>query len=183
FIDSCEIFNNDSIGINYTMQYGHHKIRNSKIYGNGIGIYQETGCNNEYGDNYIEYNSIYNNTIAGIFYNKPFNTTEKNDSEIVVFNDFYNNAEDIIINIALQFRINDNNFPGLGTTYDYLTADTFSINFESNYWGVQAIEEMNQKGDNANISFFRDFYDDFELGKIIYSKWHTSPVENAGANW
>ena len=64
------------------------------------------------------------------------------------------------------------------TWQEYRTG--FSYNFTNNYWGESQTQELENKGNTANISFISDYYDDFNLARIDYSNWATEPFENCG---
>ena len=49
-----------------------------------------------------------------------------------------------------------------------------------NYWGSAQTDELNIKGDKANISFIYDYYDSFDLDRIDYSNWANEPFEQYG---
>lgn len=49
-----------------------------------------------------------------------------------------------------------------------------------NYWGELNTDELMHKGDGTNMSFINDYYDDFNLSKVLYSDWKESAVVDAG---
>ena len=61
----------------------------------------------------------------------------------------------------------------VSTSRDYSSGS--SINFTHNYWGETNTEELELKGERANISFITDNYDNFNLARIDYSEWVTEP--------
>jgi hypothetical protein len=103
--------------------------------------------------NRIEYNNI--NYIS---FHTPENTAIHN-------NNIVNNASSIVIE----------------NTYKRDEADSFDASF--NYWGPDVTEEMNAKGNDANISVIKDWYDDFTLVRINYSNWLSVPIPGAGPDW
>ena len=54
------------------------------------------------------------------------------------------------------------------------------IDFSYNYWGKTNTIELNGKGENANISFIEDYYDDFDKTRIKYDNWLQSDSEVIG---
>ena len=55
------------------------------------------------------------------------------------------------------------------------------IDFSYNYWGKTNTIELNGKGENANISFIEDYYDDFDKTRIKYDNWLQNGSEVIGA--
>ena len=49
-----------------------------------------------------------------------------------------------------------------------------------NFWGYDKTREMNETGDNGNLSFITDYYDDFNKAKVIYSDWVQEPFSFVG---
>ena len=82
--------------------------------------------------------------------------------------------------------LHNNNILGTGAGFVFNISSasdgTASIDATNNYWG-SLTNEIQEKGNNANISGFWDYYDDFSLVKIDYSSWHAAPIANAGPNW
>lgn len=72
----------------------------------------------------------------------------------------------------------DCNSPIISTTFEYRTG--FSYNFSNNYWGDAQTQELESKGNSANISFISDYYDNFNYARIDYSNWATEPFDNCG---
>lgn len=60
---------------------------------------------------------------------------------------------------------------------------TAPLDATGNYWGPELTEEMQTANDEANISGILDFYDDFTLVEVDYSRFLTSPPENVGPDW
>ena len=67
-------------------------------------------------------------------------------------------------------------------------ADRKSFNFTGNYWGEAQTAEIESKCGSGvadsdkdyNMSFFTDYYDNFENTKIDFSNWATEQIEGAG---
>lgn len=49
-----------------------------------------------------------------------------------------------------------------------------------NHWGELNTIELDSKGDGSNMGFINDYYDDFNLSKVLYSDWRGSAVADAG---
>ena len=49
-----------------------------------------------------------------------------------------------------------------------------------NYWDGLNTVELDFKGDGSNMSFINDYYDDFNLTKVLYSNWMGSAVSDSG---
>jgi len=79
--------------------------------------------------------------------------------------------------------VSNNNFtdcpnPIISTTESYQSG--FSYNFTHNYWGDAQTQELESKGNSANISFISDYYDNFNYARIDYSNWANEPFDNCG---
>ncbi len=77
--------------------------------------------------------------------------------------------------------VNDSNFVNCGSiviTTDRKTQSEFDLT--GNCWGELNTVELNSKGDGSNMSFINDYYDDFNLTKVLYSNWKESAVVDAG---
>ncbi|WP_443736317.1 carboxypeptidase regulatory-like domain-containing protein [Treponema sp.] len=82
-----------------------------------------------------------------------------------------------------QHVVTNNNFidcmsPIVSTTYEY--SSNYSFAFSQNYWGDANTQELELKGNNANISFISDYYDQFKYAKVNYSNWLTEANPYAG---
>lgn len=80
-------------------------------------------------------------------------------------------------------KVNNNNFidcssPIISANTGYQTGKSYD--FTHNYWGAAQTDELNNKGNEANISFISDYYDNFNYARIDYSNWATEPFENCG---
>lgn len=77
--------------------------------------------------------------------------------------------------------VNDSNFINCGSiaiTTDRKEQSEFDLT--GNYWGELNTVELDSKGDGSNMSFINDYYDDFNLTKVLYSNWKESAVVDAG---
>lgn len=120
---------------------------------------------------------IKNNTITDATIRLSYiNNTE-------IYNNSFINSD---INISSSFYvpiIANNNFidcatPIVSSNQEYVSG--FAYDFKGNYWGAAQTDELNSKGNEANISFIYDYYDNFNLARIDYSNWATEPFDNCG---
>ena len=54
------------------------------------------------------------------------------------------------------------------------------ISLRNNYWGVNNTAELNANGVNSNLSFIRDYYDDFNVTKADLTGYKTTAITDAG---
>lgn len=54
------------------------------------------------------------------------------------------------------------------------------IDCKGNYWGSTNTVELKSRGEDKNISFFIDYYDDFNLSRIDYSQYSEEEIKNIG---
>ncbi len=73
-----------------------------------------------------------------------------------------------------------NNFIDCPSPIVSTSSEGAAFDFPRNYWGEVQTQELERKGNLANVSFITDFYDNFNLSKIGYSNWATEPFENCG---
>ena len=81
----------------------------------------------------------------------------------------------------LAASVNGSNFINCGAitiTTDIKVLSEFDLT--GNYWGELNTSELGSKGDDSNMSFINDYYDDFNLSKVLYSDWKESAVSDAG---
>lgn len=77
--------------------------------------------------------------------------------------------------------VNNSNFINCGAitiTTDKKVLPEFDLT--ENYWGELNSDELMREGDDPNMSFINDYYDDFNLTKVLYSNWKESTVTDAG---
>lgn len=57
-----------------------------------------------------------------------------------------------------------------------------SVDFTGNYWGESETQELiyAQESGEKNLSFIKDYYDNFENTKVDYSGWVSSKIEGTG---
>lgn len=210
YIDSCSFTNggsiyakNNSVVRNSTIENGLYVgnfngiITNNNIYGGvKIGEFIGTIINNTiYGgiNCYCEYwecyGTIINNAINGnidIGGNTTFSNNTFLDGNINLY--YYNGlfTLNMINNCPLSMysfsgKLTGNNFLNYnGIIFDTSNSSSSTYDFTGNYWGESQTSELNELGNKANISFFNDYYDNFEWTKIDYSNWATEPIESAG---
>lgn len=81
----------------------------------------------------------------------------------------------------LAANVNDSNFINCGAIT--ITMDRnkqLEFDLTGNYWGELNTVELDSKGDGSNMSFINDYYDDFNLTKVLYSNWMGSAVSDSG---
>ena len=77
--------------------------------------------------------------------------------------------------------VNGSNFINCGSIAITTDRKVLSeIDLTGNYWGELNTAELDSKGDGSNMSFINDYYDDFNLAKVLYSDWKGSAVVDAG---
>lgn len=77
--------------------------------------------------------------------------------------------------------VNDSNFINCGPiTINSDRKTQLEFNMTENFWGELNTEELMSKGEGSNVSFINDYYDDFNLSKVLYSEWKESAVSDAG---
>lgn len=78
-------------------------------------------------------------------------------------------------------RINNSNFINCEcVTIGSKRIERSEINMTDNYWGDSNTAELEAKGDNVGLSFIHDYYDDFNLSKVIYTGWKSILITGAG---
>lgn len=81
----------------------------------------------------------------------------------------------------LAASVNDSNFINCGSitiTTDRKEWSEFDLT--GNHWGELNTVELDSKGEGSNMGFINDYYDDFNLTKVLYSDWKGSAVVDAG---
>ena len=81
----------------------------------------------------------------------------------------------------LAASVNNSNFVNCGPitiTTDRKKWSEFDLT--GNHWGELNTVELDSKGDGSNMGFINDYYDDFNLSKVLYSDWKGSAVVDAG---
>ncbi|WP_294429375.1 hypothetical protein [uncultured Treponema sp.] len=186
YVDSCTFTgNSDCVNVN-----GSNSVIINNVLDSGISVngYYTKVVNNKISSQMeFEWSSnrsiVKNNTITNASVKLyPYS----NDGNIFIFSSNVLNSCSISVstNIGEDAQINGNNFVGYnGIILDasmcsYATRKYF--NFTGNYWGESQTAELNELGDDTDISFFNDYYDNFEWTEIDYSNWATSPIEGAG---
>lgn len=179
YVDSCTFTGNsnyvcihsNSLLINNTLDSGVYIHENaSKLVNNNIKVHVEIW----YGNSTFENNTISNATIQ--FYDL-YGSTQ------FVANTL--NACSIFVRTPDTYaKFTGNNFIGYNDTILNVSNNSYaerkSFNFTGNYWGEAQTAELNKLRDDTDISFFNDYYDNFEWTEIDYSNWATSPIEGAG---
>lgn len=97
-----------------------------------------------------------------------------------------------VSDLSAESQITGNNFLGYNDVILDVSncsyANRKSFNFTGNYWGESQTVEIESKcgasvqesEKDYNMSFFTDYYDNFENTKIDFSNWATGPIEGCG---
>ena len=182
-ISKNEIINNSGSGI--TVNHGRPLICENRIANNSNGIYYFGGINGN--DTCTILDNIISNNTCGININpsgfgRVFNITKNliinNDNAIllqhfmgwsagsgyVTNNTIAKNNNGIISNVPVDLVINQNNIYQ-NSNYFVKLASTSDTNATNNWWGTTDTTVISQS--------IYDFYDDFNLGKIIFNPFLT----------
>jgi len=180
YVDSCTFTgNSEQLSINSSSIVINNIIDN--------GLYSNNGS--------IIINNIIKRYIFAAGYSSFINNTITN-APISLYDTFFDS--NTITSCSIQFNcyytpcLTYNTFSGYNdiilNTSDCPYANRKSFNFTGNYWGqVQTAEIESKLGSNVpddekdyNMSFFTDYYDNFEYTKIDFSNWATEPIEGTG---
>ena len=144
------------------------------------------------GDNSFIVNNIISNSVnISSCYNLYFRNNNFINSSIsigysnmVMQENVFESCQFVSLNgSGYQCVVTNNNFidcmsPIVSTTCEY--SSNYSYDFIQNYWGDANTQELELKGNNANISFISDYYDQFKYAKVNYSNWLTEANPDAG---
>lgn len=183
YVDSCTFTGNSGkININ-----SNSYIINS-IIDNGVDSYGGIITNNNIkGYIYARTTTFINNTITNAYIYFDSWCTPIFDSNI-----FTSCSIQLCGPLYDSARINNNNFLGYNdiilNTSNSPYESCKSFNFNNNYWGQTQTAEIETKlgsdvpddDKDYNMSFFTDYYDNFEYTKIDFSNWATEPIEGTG---
>ncbi len=160
----------------------------NNIFENGVRLGNECRFINNYiSSSFVTDNMYYSNTTI---INNTFNNSTIRygwQSNAVIQNNKFINCittiESYIESSEYKPNVNNNNFidcssPIITTNQDYKSGKSY--NFTHNYWGAAQTDELNSKGNEANISFINDYYDNFNYARIDYSNWANEPFDNCG---
>ena len=168
----CVYINSYSLLINNTMDSGVYiydsspSVVNNIVKGNVIARYSAAAyfVNNSFSNGYFDLQDIW--------------------SSITFKSNIINSCRINYCNVNTSASFNANNFLGYNGVILDVSNNSYashkSFNFTGNYWGESQTAELNKRGDNTDISFFNDYYDNFEWTEIDYSDWATEPIEGAG---
>ena len=192
YVDSCTFTGNG----NYVRLA---KSANSLLINNVFddGIYIDSDWNSSP----IIANNIINRTIYTNYSNATFKfNTLTNAYFKIRGRDYFIFKSNILSACSVSFdddhnevaQITDNNFLGYNDVILDVSNCSYakrkSFNFTGNYWGEAQTAEIESKCGSSvpndekdfNMSFFTDYYDNFENTKIDFSNWATAPIEGAG---
>lgn len=185
FVDSCKFTDNSS----------YVYVRNTSYL---INNYFEQGI-----DVRADYNSlIVNNKIEKYLGIDGSNAKIMNntitDAEVyfyVPYSNFIMSANDIVSS-TFNFSLSDYSWSVTGNNFDCSALSSSvildlsncsysnckSVDFTGNYWGESETAELvsAQESGEKNLSFIKDYYDDFEKTKVDYSGWVSSKIEGTG---
>ena len=195
YVDSCTFTGNssrinvrsDSLLINNVIDNGVYAESSSKIINNKIKTYIAV-------DSYSTFvnNTITNAVICLGYYYGDYGEWESNYAGLFSANTINSCSVGISHSLDTSARITGNNFIGYSGTILNVSncsyKDRKSFNFTGNYWGEEQTAEIESKcgasvpaaEKDYNMSFFNDYYDNFENTKIDFSNWATAPIEGAG---
>jgi parallel beta-helix repeat protein len=179
-IKNNTFINNSEWGIILTSIHG--TISNNYFFNNGQLFRKDFGAistNRNFNQTYIINNKIINNSV-GI---KTFNSLDVIFNNLIKENDFginvdsfygsmyQNNISNNYVGISIidtkQGSIKNNNIIQ-NSNNSVVVENAKDVDLKSNWWGT------NSSGEIDNGIF--DYYDDFELGKVIYKPYLQSPV-------
>ena len=183
YVDGCTFtgnsdgvyVNNQSLLINCIFDDGLRASYYSQIINNTLKKYVRAGSYSIFRNNTID-----NATLNYYYYEGIFSSNTINACSISV---------DYLYESA---RITNNNFIGYNDVILNISNNSYEsrrfYNFTGNYWGQTQTTEIESKlGSNVsieekdyNMSFFTDYYDNFEYTKIDFSNWATEPIEGTG---
>lgn len=117
-----------------------------------------------------------NNTITNA-------TVDIHSLGLKIENNTFINSSITCVDSCFSYSFSNNNFidcssPIITTNAEFKANQ--SMSFSNNFWGSAQTDELNSKGNQANISFISDYYDNFNYARIDYSNWATEPFENCG---
>ncbi len=79
---------------------------------------------------------------------------------------------------SIPIRVSFNDLDNVST--DFSRISTTEHDFRFNFWGYTNTRELEASSEDANLSFIEDFYDDFNLTKVVYDGWLKDRNEYAG---
>lgn len=174
YIDSCTITSSGSVNvkdnsllINNILDNGLYINGNSQIINNDI----KSSINMGWSTPMFKNNTITNASVD--FYGYAFNFASNT----------FNSCSLRITDMGERSVITGNNFLGYnGTILSVSTSadNRKTFNFTGNYWGEEQTAELEEKGENSNLSFFYDGNDKLDLTEIDYSNWAKEPIEGVG---
>ena len=164
-ISNNTLFGNNGSGIYASVgQWSSLLISDNKVVGNnGTGVF----INMDYGEGCnvnLSKNIVSNNNGTGIYLEwKYYPPTRFVASELTVI---FNNQSGIISNIGPVYRSKIfSNFP-----YDFVVVSYGDVNATFNWWGTT--------NETAIKEHIYDYYDDYNLGRVIYKPYLVPPIAN-----
>ncbi len=117
----------------------------------------------------------YNNSDMKLDFRKggPYSSTEVSTLSRIQFN-----------NCTFEMfvaTINESNFIDCGSiVISSGRKELLENDATGNYWGELNTSELELKGENSNLSFINDYYDDFNKTKVLCSGWKTTAISDIG---
>ncbi len=186
--NSYLIGNLENSTINGNVCTGNNLVANNEINGDIVLLYSTNVDGNVFtGRDFISYGCfVYNNIVSST------NVVSEQDIQKYVT---YNCCRISLLrnSVALQIQFNNCTFSEFSASVNssnFIDCGQISITTDrkeqpefdltENYWGELNTIELSSKGDNSNVSFINDYYDDFNLSKVIYNEWKNSEVYEVG---
>jgi|GEM_PF-1775046 len=127
----------------------------------------------DYGPTKFEYNTM----INSVFYNSC-RTSTKSPLRYNSFENCY--IHTYILHEIYYYEFSDCNFDDRTTISTSWKNPSTTMHYTNCYWGPNHTEELQAANTTDNISFIRDYYDDYTVAKIDWSDWLDSPVVTCG---
>lgn len=195
--NGCFVGNVSNSVVNGKVSVKNGLVVNDRIGGSFIYLYSANVDGNTFeGTSLItSYCFVYNNNVSTTNVTS-FRDIQKyvtyNNCELQIgFNPNYPSETMMSIMSQIQFNnctfskfaasVNDSNFincESIAVTTDRRELPEFDLT--GNHWGELNTVELDSQGDGSNMSFINDYYDDFNLTKVLYSNWKGSAVSDAG---
>lgn len=186
YVDSCKFTDNSSCADVESTSYLINNYFEQGIFVNGSGNYSLI-VNNKI-EEYLSIDwsraKIMNNTIsdANVYFHDMY-------YESITANDFVSSTFNFRYLSDHSWSVTGNNFDCSALSSSVILdlsscsySNCKSVDFTGNYWGESETQELisAQESGEKNLSFIKDYYDDFEKTKVDYSGWVSSKIEGTG---
>lgn len=185
FVDSCKFTDNSNFV---------YVLRTSYL----INNYFEQGICIRGGSSFVVNNQIENEFIISWAEARVLNNTITNaevDFEYP-YSNFIMSANDFVSSTFNFSNLSDYSWSVTGNNFDCSSlasnvildlSDSFyssckAVDFTGNYWGESETQELisAQGSGEKNLSFIKDYYDNFENTKVDYSGWVSGKIQGTG---